>query len=406
MGTKLNFWKKPLQYKSHLSLNTMRGVVAVIILMLFVCSSKRNHRHQPGNNRNFGGGKHHGGGRHHGGGKHHGGGGGRHHGGGGGHHGGHKNPGWHHNWYEGGDVDGCPGVERKKLKSATVGAAKADLRSKLFLDRHDCVGGCDGCINRDNPDNAGFIFDSLDVMDKIYEESYKLDMSRADFYILTGVTALEDSLQFNNANLTSSYIQPVRINYKYGRCDCSTSPVTSVRRDFPGGHFGYNQVMDFFRQEFGFNEKESVAIMGAHTLGGASGARGSGFEWFWKEDGVAAARMNNRYYSLLTNASVTWRNVDRSLVTGLGEERWQWEAGSTPEGTPAPFMLNADVSLIRNIQPGVGGRSACAFQSCPLSPSARYVQEFAEDGDEWFRQFLKVWDKMVAKGAKKLKNPE
>jgi len=250
------------------------------------------------------------------------------------------------------------------------------------------------------------MFDSLEVMDRIYEESYKQVMSRADFYVLTGVTALEESLQFNNANLSSSYIQPIKINYSYGRCDCSSSPATTLQRNFPGGHLGYQQVMEFFRKEFGFNEKESVAIMGAHTLGGASGARGSGFEGFWKEDGVAAARLNNRYYSLLTNSSLTWRNIDRSVTTGLGEERWQWEAGATPEGTPAPFMLNADVSLIRNIQPGVRGRSSCDFQSCPLSPSARYVQEFASNGEKWLREFVKVWDKMVATGARRLRYPD
>jgi len=300
----------------------------------------------------------------------------------------------------------------------TVAAVKNDLRAKLFLTRpdryatavriafHDCVGGCDGCINRNNPDNAGFMFDSLDVMDKIYEEGYKQDMSRADFYILTGVTALEESLQFNNANLTSSYIQPVRFSFGYGRCDCPTSPTTTVERGFPGGHFDYQQVMDFFRKEFGFNEKESVAIMGAHTLGGASGTTGSGFEGFWKEDGVAAARLNNRYYSLLANKSFVWKHVDRSVATGLGEERWQWEAGSTPSGTPAPFMLNADVSLIRDIQPSTKGKSSCTFQECALSPSARYVQEFAGNGDKWIREFVKVWDKMVAKGTTGLRYPD
>ena len=339
------------------------------------------------------------------------------------HHGGHKRPGGYHQHDsdESNEVstNACPGaVSRKRLDSRTVAAAKMELKTKLFLDRpdryatavriafHDCVGGCDGCINRNNPDNFGFMFDSLDVMDKLYDGGYKQVMSRADFYILTGVTALEESLQFNNVNLTSSYIQPVKFNFKYGRCDCPTSPSTSVDRGFPGGHFGYQQVMDFFREEFGFDERESVAIMGAHTLGGASGAKGSGFDGFWKEDGVAAARLNNRYYSLLADPNLTWKNVDRSVVTGLADERWQWVAGTTPEGTPAPFMLNADVGLIRNIQTNGKGKSFCQFKDCSFSPSAKYVLEFAGNGDSWIRQFGKVWDKMVAKGARKLRYPD
>eukprot|EP00092_Neocalanus_flemingeri_P016714 GFUD01018077.1.p1 GENE.GFUD01018077.1~~GFUD01018077.1.p1 ORF type:complete len:401 (+),score=95.79 GFUD01018077.1:69-1205(+) len=307
-------------------------------------------------------------------------------------------------------------VSRRALLSKTVENVKTELRAKLFQDRedryatavriafHDCVGGCDGCINRANPDNAGFMFESLDVMDTIYE-NYKLQMSRADFYILTAVTALEDSLKFNNDNLTQHFISPVRFDFKYGRCDCSTSPGTPVTRAFPAGHSDYQQVMDFFREEFGFSVRESVAILGAHTLGGASGAKGSGFEGFWKEDGVAADRLNNRYYSLLADDALTWENTDRSVVTGYGEERWQWETGSTSDDVPAPFMLNADIALIRNIQPNSNGKSSCQFRDCSLSPSARIVQEFASDGDTWMREFAKVFERMVAKGANQLIYP-
>lgn len=299
----------------------------------------------------------------------------------------------------------------------TINQAKVALKKDLFSGRpdryatavriafHDCVGGCDGCLNHQNPDNAGFMFESLEIMNKMYDSAYATKMSRADFWILTAVTALEESLKFNNANLTSSYIRPVHFRFRYGRCDCPTSPVTTANRAFPAGHANYKDVMDFFKDEFGFSVRESVAILGAHTLGGASGAKGSGFDGFWKEDGVASARLNNRYYSLLTNQSLTWRHVDRSLVTGFAEERWQWEAGTTPDGVPAPFMLNADVALFKDIQPGATGQSACGFSTCSLSPSSSIVEEYARDGGRWIRDFANVFDKMVSKGARKLKYP-
>lgn len=33
---------------------------------------------------------------------------------------------------------------------------------------------------------------------------------------------------------------------------------------------------------FGMNKREAVAIMGGHTMGGATGPTGSGFNGFWK----------------------------------------------------------------------------------------------------------------------------
>ena len=219
------------------------------------------------------------------------------------------------------------------------------------------------------------------------------------------MTALEESHKFNNANLTSNYINPVKSPFKYGRCDCPTSPYTNISRGFPSGHSDFNQVMDFFRREFGFNMRESVAILGAHTLGGASGTAGSGFGGFWKESSVAAGRLNNRYYSLLADRRLFWSNLDQSVVNGFSRECWQWVAGVTPGGVPAPFMLNADVALIRDIQTDRTGRSACQFRECVASPSAGIVEEYARDGNLWITEFARVWEKMVERGARGLRFP-
>lgn len=72
-----------------------------------------------------------------------------------------------------------------------------------------------------------------------------------------------------------------RFDFRYCRRDCRTSPDTTVVRQFPGGHFNHTEVMDFFWNEFGLNRRLATALLGAHTLGGASGA--SGWLGFWKE---------------------------------------------------------------------------------------------------------------------------
>ena len=54
-------------------------------------------------------------------------------------------------------------------------------------------------------------------------------------------------------------------------------------------------MMNFFAKEFGFDANETVALMGAHTLGGADPAN-SGFTGIWITD--EALFFNNEYYKV------------------------------------------------------------------------------------------------------------
>ena len=38
------------------------------------------------------------------------------------------------------------------------------------LSFHDCVGGCNGCLNVDNPDNKG-LEDLVQLLDKVYKKN-------------------------------------------------------------------------------------------------------------------------------------------------------------------------------------------------------------------------------------------
>lgn len=69
----------------------------------------------------------------------------------------------------------------------------------LVLAFHDCVGGCDGCINLDNESNNGLasIVADLEVM---YQASYKSLMSRADFWQLSSLAAVDKAILSANTN--------------------------------------------------------------------------------------------------------------------------------------------------------------------------------------------------------------
>lgn len=44
-------------------------------------------------------------------------------------------------------------------------------------------------------------------------------------------------------------------------------------------------TMDFFKKDFGFNGRETVAIMGAHSLGKYNPNKNGGFAYTWTSRG-------------------------------------------------------------------------------------------------------------------------
>jgi hypothetical protein len=56
---------------------------------------------------------------------------------------------------------------------------------------HDCVGGCNGCINYENPDNAG-LQAITEVLDDLHSHlEFSTIASRADFYVLSAIVGIE-----------------------------------------------------------------------------------------------------------------------------------------------------------------------------------------------------------------------
>ena len=68
----------------------------------------------------------------------------------------------------------------------------------MRLTFHDCVGGCDGCINIDNPHNAG-LQDAIDVVEDVYQvvESDGIVVSRADLWAICGRAAAEYGMEIS-----------------------------------------------------------------------------------------------------------------------------------------------------------------------------------------------------------------
>lgn len=114
-----------------------------------------------------------------------------------------------------------------------------NLARALRLSFHDCIDGCNGCINGQNPDNARlklFIFELESLIAEYEPKSfYGKYLTRADFWALAGMRA---------AYLASNYtgLTPVSMNFKVGRKNCKNGSLKDELEDLPSGIKGYEHV--------------------------------------------------------------------------------------------------------------------------------------------------------------------
>lgn len=162
------------------------------------------------------------------------------------------------------------------LTSAELDWYTTEIRSVIEDDRdllpkfvrlsfHDCVGvgGCNGCVDLNNPDNGGLDV-PIDALEAIFNDNNAPSLSRADLWALAGLVAARRGAQLARGTVPE-------FRFRFGREDCATSPQGASNDVLPSASsLGTTEVFDFFDEKFGFNEDETVALMGAHTLGRCS----------------------------------------------------------------------------------------------------------------------------------------
>ena len=105
---------------------------------------------------------------------------------------------------------------------------------------HDCIGdgGCDGCIDETEADNAG-LSKYIDALSPLYE-NYDTHMSRADFYALAAVVALEKATKNSVDNFLG------RSQLTFGRSDCSSVPDEDSANTFPSALGDTDATLSYF----------------------------------------------------------------------------------------------------------------------------------------------------------------
>jgi Peroxidase len=145
----------------------------------------------------------------------------------------------------------------------------------LRLGFHDCVpngdtGGCDGCLNLSNPSNFGLL-PAVKALQPIVTdlENPILGVSRADIWAYAVLVAAEVSQ--SNLVFTDSFRVGRKNCETIGTCDAGNQDCSidgpDQATDFPSSDYTSHQLLKFMHSHFGFDSDQTVAIMGAHTLG-------------------------------------------------------------------------------------------------------------------------------------------
>lgn len=95
---------------------------------------------------------------------------------------------------------------------------------------HDCISGCNGCINGQNPDNLGLkgIVTDSKALEYLYKDKlfYGLKLSRADLWILIAFRAIYIAAK-------QPYLSQPILDFKFGRIDCDDGALRGDKEILP-----------------------------------------------------------------------------------------------------------------------------------------------------------------------------
>ena len=306
------------------------------------------------------------------------------------------------------------------MKAAAAEVASISLADKRLaykfvrLGFHDCIGGCDGCVDLLNVDNKGLDI-PIALLDPIVAKYAIQNVTRADIWALAALQAAEvgqDVMKFPfeyYGRPTCEMKNPVCLNATNGVVTCSST--RGPHRVMPSSNFDTRGIVDYFSKTFQMTPRETVAIMGAHTFAvytrTNSGFDSPGGAGGWVKD---PGLLNNDYYAVLVGGNETFNGtiaimkkttptwvktmVDNQDLSDLPcRHQWQQKKNKI-------VMINADIALVRNFEGQISptGEVACNFLGSKLTPACpvafdtiRYVAMYKNNNTLWLEDFRDVF---------------
>ncbi|KAK2735773.1 heme peroxidase [Myotisia sp. PD_48] len=225
-------------------------------------------------------------------------------------------------------------------------------------DKETGTGGSNGATMRFAPEsdhgaNAG-LKHARDFLEPV-KAKYPW-ISYSDLWTLAGACAIQE-------------MQGPTIPWRPGRADADMSACTPDGR-LPDASKEQNHIRAIFGR-MGFDDREMVALSGAHSLGRAHSDR-SGYDGPWD---FSPTVMTNEFFKLLLNEK--W-NV----------RKWNGPKQFTDKTTKTLMMLPTDLALVQDKE----------FK--------KHVQRYANDSDAFFKEFSDVFVKLCELGVPFKSSPE
>jgi catalase (peroxidase I) len=218
-------------------------------------------------------------------------------------------------------------------------------------DKKTNTGGSNGATMRFKPEcehgaNAGLQHarDRLEPVKKQFPW-----ITYADLWTLAGCVAIEE-------------MGGPKIEWKAGRSDAADGKACPPDGRLPDAAQGAQHVRDVFYR-MGFDDREIVALLGAHSMGRAHRNR-SGYDGPWTR---APTTVSNEYYRLLL------------------EEKWtekKWDGPKQFEDSKKELMMvPGDMAMVHDKE----------FK--------KFVELYAKDENTWRNDFAKAFAKLIENGV-------
>lgn len=305
-----------------------------------------------------------------------------------------------------------PPIEAARTAIQALVNGDAALKAKFVrLGFHDCVGGCDGCVDLTNLENKGLEV-PITALDPVVASYSRDGLTKADVWALAAMVGAESS----QTGRAESYDF-----HWYGRKVCNENTVED--RQIPSADLNTSELLHFFSSNFGFNAQQTVALMGAHSIGTLS-QENSGFTGpnGWDQDNRS---LNNRYYGQLIGGSrnnadgenqdfetlynaPNWRQRRVNNQSPI-PDREQWTRGRNND---IKIMTNADIALVRDFSAHFNQNTkevSCRFRGSPNQTNPPRCPHAAETFDhmayfkynnrEFLRQFRDVFMEVLHHGS-------